>query len=282
MRSSRSWEGRWDALSTLALHAHCRKCSALGMASLHSRSWLHVRDMASHLGPEDGGLEMHSGSIQSWRLGRRSVLTRRGTPLDAPQSRRDAIEEMFLRELSRSMDPLTDRGAGTGIEAMGRSPGSDQSGPSWLALAKGDIESSERRLLGGFSGAETAARLWALCMLMAAFCWKDAHAVACCTSEACGCSASGFWTAAAAAKISGFCCCSGLIWLHSLGRPGRCRGAVGHAFGGGMITAGRGLGWGGLEGGPAGGRLAACRCGGRLRTCSGALAGAASEAATAT
>ena len=164
MRSSTSWQGLGGALSTLgrtlALHAHCTKCSALGMASLHSRSWLHVRDMASHLGPEDGGLEMHSGSIQSWRLGRRSVLERRGTPLDGPQSRRDAIEEIFLRELSRSMDPLTGRGTGMGTEAAGASPGSDQSGPSWwLALAKGDKESSERRLLGDFSGAETVAKL---------------------------------------------------------------------------------------------------------------------------
>ena len=91
-------------------------------------------------------------------------------------------------------------------------------------------------------------------MLTAAFCWKDAHAVACCASEACGCIACGFGNAAEAAQGSCFCCCSGLVWLGSLSRPGRCRGAVGHAFGGGMITTGRGLGWGGLERGPAGGR----------------------------
>ena len=157
MRSRTSWQGRGSALGrALALHAHCTNCSARGMASLHSRSWLHVRDMASALGAEDVGLEMHSGSIQSWRLGRRSVLARRGTPLDAPQSRKDAIEEMFLRELSRSMDPLTDRGTGTGIEAPGTSPRSDHSGPSWPAQAKGDRESSERRLLKGFSEAGAA------------------------------------------------------------------------------------------------------------------------------
>ena len=120
-------------------------------------------------------------------------------------------------------------------------------------------------------------------MLTAAFCWKEAHAVACCTSEACGCSASYSGSAATGAQVRGFCCCSGVVLLGRLGWPGRCSGVVGHAFGGGMITAGRVLGWGGLEGGPAGGRLAACRCrcGGRLRTCTGAVAGAAAEAAVA-
>jgi len=174
MRSSTSWLARKGRL--LVLQAHCTNCSARGMASLHSRSWLQVRDVVSQFDPKDGGLEMQSGSIQSWRLGRRSVLQRLANALDAPHSRRDEIEEMFLREGSRSMGPLTEMGIGMAAEDGGGLLGSDQTASSLLALAKGERESRERRLLDCCSGsgpawnAEALSMLCALSMLTAALC----------------------------------------------------------------------------------------------------------------
>ena len=88
--------------------------------------------------------------------------------MDAPQSRSEAMEEMFLRELeelSRSMEPLTERGMGIVAEAAGKSPASIHLGPSWLTLANGDRESRERRLLdcvskaGSMRSSEPLARL---------------------------------------------------------------------------------------------------------------------------